>query len=234
MLLNLLKNNLLFQNLASWIFSRPSPLIEHNIGKYFAIKKAFYITALEKLDGDYLEFGVFTGSSFVFANRTHRRMRAIADVKTKFYGFDSFTGFGAVAKHDQHPFYLDSIFAVNAEKVIRNIKRKSKGNEVVITQGFFEDTVKGKTAASFGIEKTRILFIDCDLKDPARIALDFVLPTIQDGTILIMDDFFSYKGRPELGVNGAFLEFQAANPQFNWRLLYHYGYGGVAYIASRK
>ena len=50
-------------------------MVEHNLGKYHALKKAFYLTALENLHEDYLEFGVFTGGSFVFATKAHRTTR---------------------------------------------------------------------------------------------------------------------------------------------------------------
>ncbi|MBC7457941.1 MAG: hypothetical protein H7235_06660 [Bdellovibrionaceae bacterium] len=232
MLINFVKNNLFVQNLAGWLFSLMSPMVEHNLGKYLAIKKAFYLTALEKLDGDYLEFGVFTGSSFVFATRIHKKLRAIAAVSTRFYGFDSFIGFGDVATYDKHPFYLDNTFTVNKINVIGNIKRKSSGVETTIVEGYFEDSIKGKAPDDFGIEKVRILFIDCDLKDPARIALDFCLPKLQVGTVLIMDDYFSYKGQANKGVSGAFIEFNDINKNLVWRRIYEYGYGGVAYILS--
>src|SRR5690606_38628265 len=130
-------------------------------------------TALENLNGDYLEFGVFTGSSFVFSARIHKKLAYLGKVKTKFFGFDSFSGFGDVKEHDRHPFYIDSIFTLNARRVIGNIKRKTKGLQTEIVQGLFSDTLKDKKAIDLGIEKIRILFIDCDLKEPAAQALAF-------------------------------------------------------------
>jgi O-methyltransferase len=232
MIVDFLKNNLFFQNLASFVHSKIPPMVQHNWEKYTALKKAFYLTALEQLEGDYLEFGVFTGSSFVFAAREHKKLKFLSDLKTKFYGFDSFSGFGKVSEHDGHPFYLDNIFKVNAQKVIANIRKHTGGLEVQIVQGYFEQTLQGKTAQSLGVQRARIVFIDCDLKDPAALALNFVKPALQPGTILIMDDFFSYKGDPKKGVAGAYNDFCEQNPHILWRKLYDYGYGGLAYIIS--
>ncbi len=232
MLIDILKKSFLFQNAASFVASRIPSMVEHNVQKYAALKKAFYLTALEQLEGDYLEFGVFTGSSFVCAMRVHRTLQFLSRARTRFFGFDSFSGFGDVQDHDRHPFYLDSFFAIDASKVIANIQRRAKGLDVQVVQGFFEDTLKGKDATVDGVRQARIVFIDCDLKEPARLALDYVRPTLQPGTILLMDDFFSYRGDEKKGVAGAFEEFCAAHPELRWRRLYDYGYGGIAFIVS--
>ncbi len=231
-LLRLLKHFTIFQNLAGWIIASISPIIEHNLGKYTALKKAFYLTALENLDGDYLEFGVFTGSAMVFSTKTNNKMKWINKNLTRFFGFDSFEGFGDVDLTDKHPFYRDDIFGVNFNKVKKNILSQTKGCEVQLIKGFFSETLDKKLPQDYGIKKARIIFIDCDLKSPALSALNFCSQIIQEGTILIMDDYFSYKGNSELGISGAFAEFCKHNPKVSWRHLYHYGYLGEAYICS--
>ena len=59
----------ILQTIPSVIISKINPAIFHNIGKYLAIKKAFYLSSIEEIEGDYFEFGVFTGSSFCHAVR---------------------------------------------------------------------------------------------------------------------------------------------------------------------
>jgi O-methyltransferase len=231
-LVNFLKNSFFLPNAVSWFINKIPAVVDHNVGKYLAIKKAFYLTGLEQLEGDYLEFGVFTGSSFVCALRAHRSLRYLGASKTEFYGFDSFSGFGTVTGDDEHPFYQDSTFSVNEHKVVRNITRKAKGLPVHIVSGYFEDTLSGTTATSVGVQKARVVLIDCDLKEPAALCLDFIAPVLQLGTVLVMDDFFSYKGDESKGVAGAFLEFCKKHPTIAWRHIYDYGYGGVGYIVS--
>ena len=230
MIIDFVKKHPFFQNLVAAIYSRVPSMVEHNLGKYLALKKALYLTALERLDGDYLEFGVFTGSSFVFTVKANRQMRSISDIKTRFFGFDSFSGFGAVSSTDQHPFYQDNTFSVDAQKVIDNIKRQTKGAEVTIVPGFFEETLTKKSARDYGITLARVVFIDCDLFDPALLALEFVQPLLQKGTVLIMDDYYSYRGDPKLGVQGAFAEFSRRHPEYVWRRVYDYGFGGIGMI----
>ena len=234
MIIDFVKKNPFFQNLISSLYSRVPAMVEHNLGKYLALKKALYLTGLEKLEGDYLEFGVFTGSSFVFSVKANRRLHLIHDSsKTRFFGFDSFSGFGNVTTDDKHPFYQDGTFTVDAQKVIANIHRQTRGTEVTIVPGYFEDTLTKKSALEYGIKKARVVFIDCDLYEPSLLALEFVRPLLQKGMVLQMDDYYSYKGDPELGVQGAFAEFNRRHPEFVWRRVYDYGFGGIGMILGK-
>ena len=50
------------QDILSFIISKINPLVVHNASKYMIIKKAFFFSAIEKIEGDYVEFGVLSGS----------------------------------------------------------------------------------------------------------------------------------------------------------------------------
>ena len=90
-LLNFLKNNLFVQNFAASFVSFISPYLENTIAKYLAIKKAFYITAHDETYGNYLEFGVFTGSSFNYAIKVNKHIEKIfGESNCEYIGFDSF------------------------------------------------------------------------------------------------------------------------------------------------
>ena len=109
MLIKIIKNNLFLQNLAASIISFFPAIIENNISKYLAIKKAFYLTGLDHTPSSYLEFGVFTGSSFNFAMKINKKLKFLGNSECDFIGFDSFQGFGEIEKNDQHPFFKDEI-----------------------------------------------------------------------------------------------------------------------------
>ena len=76
-LLRLIKNNLFIQNLVASIVSLIPPYLEFGVAKYQAIKKAMFITAHDGTYGSYLEFGVFTGSSFNFAMKVNKKIEKI-------------------------------------------------------------------------------------------------------------------------------------------------------------
>lgn len=62
---------------------------------------------------------------------------------------------------------------------------------------------------------------------------DFIIPTLQEGTILVIDDFFLYKGSTTLGVYGAFRRFEAKLSGWTLRQMWTYGCGGVVFIVAK-
>ena len=221
------------QDLASAIIANINPAIVHNIEKYYTLKKVHYLSAIEDVKGDYLEFGVFTGSSFCHSIRCCKKLSKLnpSILETTFYGFDSFSGFGTLIEDDKHPFYTDENFATSAKNVNSRVKKVAKGAlEFKLISGYFSDSL-AKGAYHLGIHKSKIIFIDSDTYSSANEALTFCMPTIQNGTFIILDDFFSYRGSSNRGVARAFAEFiNKANIKV--RRVFTYGMGGVVYVVS--
>jgi hypothetical protein len=196
------------QDMASWCVSSIDPPIIYTIEKYWMLSKLFHYTALENVDGDYLEFGVFSGSSFSHAIRAYRKNRKYEKTtsSSRFFGFDSFEGFGKIEKIDEHPFYDDSNFPTSYQKVSKRLRKFSKDFEVKLIKGYFNETLQ-HGAAYYGIEKARIIFIDSDTYTAARDALSFCRPLLQLGTVIVFDEILSYKGDVNAGELKAFTEF---------------------------
>jgi len=222
------------QDWASTLIAGINPAIIHNIEKYYILKKVHYLSTIEELEGDYLEFGVFTGSSFCHSIRCCRKLSFLNKItlKTRFFGFDSFSGFGSLSEEDEHPFYTNENFATSLKKVDRRIARVAKGIDYKLIPGFFSDSLKNG-AEAFGITQSRIIFIDSDTYTSSKDALSFSLPTVQEGTYIILDDYFSYKGSKEKGVARAFAEFVELG-ELQVRHVFNYGMGGAVYVVSRN
>ena len=60
------------QDFASVFIASLNPAVVHNLEKYMALKKVHYLSAIESIEGDYLEFGVFNGSSFCHSIRCYK------------------------------------------------------------------------------------------------------------------------------------------------------------------
>ena len=236
-LLNIIKNNLFIQNFVANIISLIPPYFEFSVAKYLAIKKAMFITAYDKTYGSYLEFGVFTGSSFNFAMKVNKLIEkekyGFGKMDCEFIGFDSFKGFGNVKKEDEHPNFKDRIFSVDEKKILRNIKKCAKKQKFRIIKGFYNDTIENKTTKDLKIDKARVVMIDCDLKESTRLALEFIKPSIQEGTIILFDDFVFFKGSKEKGECGAFNDFRKKYPEILFRRIFDYGYGSKAFVAYK-
>ncbi|SVD18472.1 uncharacterized protein METZ01_LOCUS371326, partial [marine metagenome] len=83
------------QDFASVFIASLNPAVVHNLEKYMALKKVHYLSSIEDIDGDYIEFGIYTGSSFCHSIRCVKKLAKINSSinSTSFYGFDSFEGF---------------------------------------------------------------------------------------------------------------------------------------------
>lgn len=220
------------QDWASSLIAGVNPAIVHNLEKYHALKKVHYLSAIEDVAGDYLEFGVFTGSSMCHSIRCCRALAKLNPKvqSTRFFGFDSFAGFGELAEGDAHPFYTDENFATSLQRVDRRVASVAKGAEFRLVPGFFSESLKDG-ATRYGIEYSRILFIDSDTYSSASEALAFCLPTVQHGTFIILDDYFSYRGSEQRGVARAFAEF-VERGGFKTRHVFTYGMGGAVYVIA--
>ena len=220
------------QGWASKLISGINPAVIHNIEKYYVLKKVHYLSAIEAVDGDYLEFGVFTGSSFCHSIRCSRKVSYLNPLvsRTKFFGFDSFNGFGEISDEDEHPFYTDENFDTDFNIVIHRVKKVAKDIDFQLIPGFFSDSL-ASGPSKFGINKARIIFVDSDTYSSSIEALTFCKEILQLGTFIILDDYYSYKGSSSKGVTRAFNEF-LIDSGVSVRRVFTYGMGGAVFIIS--
>lgn len=222
-----LSQNIFVQNLIVNILTKYHPAIDHNIGKIKLIKNVMWLCELEKIEGSYFEFGVYNGTSLFAAMKSHLNLKS--NLVRKFYGFDSFDdGFKYFVSEDNHSFFKEGDFVSSFSRVK---KRFLKYNNVTLIKGYFEETVKDKSVHDlYTNEKCAIIFIDCDLMNPSTIALNFIKPILQIGSIIILDDYWSYKANINLGVAGAFNKFLNENTNIKVRKYFDYGIGGTSFI----
>jgi hypothetical protein len=222
------------QTLVVQLVSAVHPAIEHNVGKTLALKQAFYYAALEALPGDYVEFGVFEGTSLIAAFENDRRLRPPAVAARKFWGFDSFEGgFKYFDPRDRHPFFREGAFASSQAQTARRLERHFRGRAPwQLVPGYFEDTLAGQRAADLGLNAVAVALVDCDLGTPAELALNFIRPALQPGSVLILDDYFAYRGSRQQGVAGAFERFRSRWPELGFRRIFDYGHGGRGMVVT--
>ena len=129
---------------------------------------------------------------------------------------------------------MDEQFLTSYDFVKRKIERIAKKNnvEAFLIKGFLNKSLL-EGPKKFNINKARIIFIDLDLYEPSSQALLFCKDLIQEGTIIILDDYFSYKGSLKKGVARAFEEFKE-DTKFRFREIMSYGMGGKIFICCNK
>lgn len=232
--LSSLRNAYRLQELVIRIVARRHPQIEHSLEKIRGLKKAFHFVNYEGVPGDYVEFGMFEGASFISALHAHLGSRGPIPTERRFWGFDSFEGLRFDDEPQRHHQLGQGAFQTDRERVEQRIRRAFGGRaEWHIVQGFLEDTLAANGGIEkLGIEQVAVAMFDLDLEEPTRIALREIRPALQEGSVLVFDEPFFFKGNPQRGEAGALKEFRAQNPDLTLRRYCDYGFGGRVYIVS--
>jgi hypothetical protein len=216
-------------------------------------KVAAFITA-EKVPGDYLEFGVYRGDGMV---RAYRALKAAFDGRTaendpnsspedirerraiwesmRFFAFDSFQGLPELQGIDatSKDFHAGQ-YSAGIDLVRSRIEQQGVPKErVICVPGWFDQSCTSQTLADHKISKAAVVHIDCDLYHSAKSALAFLEPILQDGTVLIFDDWFAFRGHPHRGEQRAFAEWkETLGNRFTFSEYHREGYSRICFILS--
>jgi O-methyltransferase len=173
---------------------------------------AFAFARWGQLAGDYLEFGVYSGWSLTAAYHLARKHRLAG---MRFLGFDSFEGLPPMNGADRYPFqqFAEGQLRCDQATVERNLRRCGVDmDRVRLVKGWYKDTLTARNREQLGLRKAAVVWIDCDLYESTASVLDFIEPALQDGTVIVMDDWFLFRGHPQRGERRAFAEWLERHP----------------------
>jgi hypothetical protein len=184
--------------------------------------------------GDYLEFGVYVGTSLACM---HRVADELGLGELRLFGFDSFEGLPAGAREDEAGIWEPGSFASDEEFTRRNLARQGVGvdsERVVLVPGWFDETLTPATAEAHGLRKASVVMVDCDLYASTRKALEFCTPLIVDEAVLVFDDWDAGGlGARGVGERRAFEELLAEHPDLRAAELPAYE-PARAFLVSRR
>jgi O-methyltransferase len=179
--------------------------------------------------GDYLEFGVSRGTSLACM---HRALQSEGLPNVRLLGFDSFEGLPLEAKAEG---WAPGAFYSTLATTERYLKSRGVDvKRVVLTKGWFKDTLTDKTRQRLGITNTSLIMIDCDIYSAARKALWFCEPFIQDRAVIFFDDWASRSVEHNVGEKEAFKEFLDAFPSFHAQPLSSYAPNARVFLLTRR
>lgn len=201
------------------------------------IYKAAELLSSEQVEGDYLEFGVYRGSTLIQAfqaiQRSYRDRSADRSgihsaefrrhvqrlwTDMRFFAFDSFEGLPAVTGPDlQTRDFAEGKFAARQQEFLERVGDNGVDlAKVVAVPGWFADTCNADTIRRHAMKAAAYVHIDCDLYESTKVVLKFVEPLLVDGTVLIFDDWYSFRGNPGLGEQRAFREWTPTCPHLTF------------------
>ena len=169
-------------------------------------------------DGDFLEFGVYYGSSLACM---HEALAGLGLGRVRILGFDSFAGLPDTADEEASSPWIPGQYRSSLRLTRRYLRKHGvPPGRVSLIKGWFRDTLTPATRREHGIERGSVLMVDCDLYSSAREALAFAAPLIGSRAIIYFDDWHAAgladKGE---GERRAFEEFLAENPDLRAREL---------------
>lgn len=156
------------------------------------------------VSGDYCEFGIYRGRSFVLAyHESEKILRAGASNPRKYWAFDSFEGLPSPISEEDGIFHTGQ-FEFGIDEVKRNLQRNGVDlNKVELIPGFYEDSLTEDLRLNLRKMnfKVAVLYLDCDLYESTLCALNFIEEFLETGAVVCFDDWFSYgmhvsKGQP--------------------------------------
>jgi O-methyltransferase len=196
------------------------------LAKTNALRTAINFSIANNVVGDYLEFGVYRGSSFARAYRWHansfrvyRQGQTASDsefltYRRQFFAFDSFVG---LPKVDQMALPLhwrgEHAMGCAEETFLANVYAAGVPRERVTTiSGFYDQVLTPDLYHRYDLRRAAVIHIDCDLYESAVLVLDFIYPLLVRGTVIVFDDWFFYNGHPASGEQGAFRAWLDMHP----------------------
>lgn len=209
------------------------------IDRIGALSKAFEFVYKSEIEGDFYEFGVYQGVSLARAIKANLvwQKRTSATYVKRYFGFDSFQGLPAFAEKDllrDYRVFQEGQFGdTSVEQVRENIMEAAMPLDgVELVTGLFSSSLSAADVmARIGGSRVAIAHVDCDLYSSAIDCLEFIGNRLQDGAVILFDDWFCYRGRPTHGVHKAFMEWiqetgYLASDYFT------YSWAGKAFIIS--
>ncbi len=177
--------------------------------------KIFFADCIKELQkvkgndiGDYLEFGVFNGSSMSSMYSTAKEQGLTS---TRFFGFDAFQGLPKGSENEDDGAWKERFYACSFEQMQECLKRKSiDPKKITWVKGWYDKTLNAKTINQHKLNKIGIVFIDCDTSSSSKSVLDFIGPLLAEPAILCFDDWklkdLDIKGMGEYKAFNEFLD----------------------------
>jgi O-methyltransferase len=191
-----------------YLLDRIDELCNNDMEQRGMLRRAFLFAHVNKVLGDYFEFGVYRGRSFLIAHSLKRRLHFD---HMKLWAFDSFAGLPEIDDHEENV-WTNGQYACSLEEFQRNLASHGvRYDEYEIVQGFYDRTLNEALHYKLAGRKAAIVNVDCDLYSSTVTVLKFVKRYLANGTVICFDDFYHYKGNPDQGQQKALSQFLEEN-----------------------
>ena len=139
------------------------------------------LLVINKIEGDYVEFGVYRGE-MMYAAAT-----ILSPYITRYIGLDTFEGLPAPQENDADLFVFESLGFMASPK--ETAEAMMHGYPTILIQGDFrQESILAQFRAQ--VSSISVLTIDCNWPSSVKAALLVSAPYLQSGSIVFIDDYF--------------------------------------------
>lgn len=185
---------------------------------------------MNHMDPNIFEFGVGSGGTSSILYWLNKREN---QKEPKLFLFDTFEGLPEAEGIDKHPQWKKGAWSFSTQDV-KNFYGSIKipENSYQFVKGLYSESLTKDLQLKLSSHKAGIIHIDCDYYESTIQALEFMYPMIQEGTVILCDDYYCFNGSLEKGEAAALTEFSAKyQVQLNrWHV---YSNHGQAFIISK-
>lgn len=143
----------------------------------------------------------FRGSSFISAFYASRKA-GMNDVR--FFAFDSFQGLPEGELYN----WGKGMYACSKRRFLANIRKAGVDMRRVTTvEGYYCDSLTEAAREKCGIRRAAVVHLDCDLQSSTAEALAFIEGMVDEGTVLIFDNWACFDASDEHGQRRAFRDW---------------------------
>lgn len=174
---------------------------------------ARFLRVNRPIDGYYFEFGCFSAETFRMAFDSFSKLINIE----KYVACDSFLGLPHIKPIDKLDVWYEGKLAMKKDEFLKVVtKHGVPRNKIEIVEGFYDKSLTPALQKKLSPTKAACIYIDCDLYYSTIPVLNFIKPFLQDGTVLVFDDWHCFKSHPDKGEQRAFNEFRRSNKKFKF------------------
>jgi len=211
-----------------------------------ALQRAWSYVFASYLRGDYFEFGVYQGDSLVSSYLSYQyylewlaRRQGVSksteidefkNFRPKFHAFDTFEGMPENGEgHEVHR----GSFSTSLSLVKNKCAEYGLVEPQLKTyQGLFAENDLSISSGGAVIGAS-IVNIDCDLYFSAKDALNAIRPFLQQGTVLLFDDYNIFSASNSRGERRALKEWLEVNGDIDVEPWFAYGPGGQSFFCHK-
>lgn len=189
------------------------------------IFKGFAYLMNNNIRGNYGEFGVYKGDTFLEAISA---ARLFGQSEMRFMAFDSFSGLPEIKEYDEGKIFEQGQFSFGQEDFLANLRKERVELERVdVYPGWFEQSLPSLELGG----KFSFVYVDCDLYSSTVPVLKFLEDKLLQGALLVFDDWYCFDS-PRKGVRRAVQEWLQNNNNISLIEYNNFHWAGKSFIVN--